>query len=78
MSRRLTLRRIPREELAAHLREVEVLAAEAVGETSVYHCLGRQGESVAIALPGDRGLIVEIPSQLPTLERRRRKQSAGK
>lgn len=77
MKRRLALRRVTREDLAQHLREVEVTAAEAIGEASVYHCRGKAGESVAVALPGESGLIVEIQAASPPPERRRRKRVAA-
>ena len=78
MKRQLGWRRVPRQDLARHLREVEVIASEAVGESSVYHCRDKSGESIAIALPGDVGLIVDIALPMPpTLERRRRRGTAA-
>jgi hypothetical protein len=69
----LAWRRVPREVLAQHLREVEILGAEAVGEASIYHCRSQRGESMAISLPGENGLIIDIKAPLTApLERRRR------
>ena len=74
MKHRLGWQRVPREALAQHLREVDVLASEAVGETSIYHCRGKDGESMAIALPGGNGLLVTLKAiASPALERRRRR-----
>ncbi len=78
MKRQLGLRRVTRDDLARHLREAEVLAAEAIGESSVYHCRAGAGESVAVSLPGGAGLIVELEVvRSPALERRRRKRAAA-
>jgi len=78
MKRQMSLRRVAREMLAQHLREVDILASEAVGEASVYHCRQGKSESMAISLPGDTGLIVELNSPTsPGLERRRRRRGAA-
>jgi len=78
MKRQMSLRRVAREMLAQHLREVDILASEAVGEASVYHCRQGKSESMAISLPGDTGLIVELSSAAPPgLERRRRRRSTA-
>ncbi len=73
MKRQLAWQRVPREALAQHLREVDILESEAIGEVNVYRCRDKQGESMAISLPGDTGLIINVKQALPpTLERRRR------
>jgi len=73
MKAELAWRRVPRELLAQHLREVEILGAEAVGEASIYHCRSQRGESMAISLPGESGLIIDIKATVAApLERRRR------
>lgn len=78
MKQRLGWQRVPRETLAQHLREVEILASEAVGETSIYHCRGKGGESMAIALPDGNGLLVTpTATAQPALERRRRRAVGG-
>ena len=72
MKRRLGWQRVSHDELADHLRGVEILTAEAVDETSVYRCRDAGGESIAVALPGGHGLIVKLAQALnPALERRR-------
>jgi hypothetical protein len=72
VKRRLGWRKVSRDELAAHLREVEILAAEAIDETSVYRCQGAGGGSIVVSLPGGNGLIVQSELALdPALERRR-------
>ncbi len=72
MRRQLNWHRVSREMLAEHLQKVEVTRAEAVGDASLYRCQGPDGESVAIALPGDEGLIIYLSLAIPaTLERRR-------
>mgnify|MGYP000992233368 CR=1 FL=1 len=74
MKRHLVWRQVSREELAAHLHSGEVIASEAVGEATLYRCAGKDGETVAIALPGEFGTIIEIELEVPpALERRRRK-----
>ncbi|MFC5300379.1 hypothetical protein [Azospira restricta] len=78
MKRQLGWRRVPRQDLARHLREVEIVASEAVGESSIYHCRSTSGESIAISLPGEVGLIVDIAVAVPpALDRRRRRAAAG-
>lgn len=72
MKRRLGWRKASRDDLAAHLREVDILAAEAVDGASVYRCQSAGGDSIVISLPGGNGLIVQSELALdPALERRR-------
>ncbi|HEX5802594.1 MAG TPA: hypothetical protein VFY24_06195 [Azospira sp.] len=78
MKRQLGWQRVSREAVAQHLREVDILGSEAVGDASVYHCRDQNGESMAISLPGDSGLIISLkglPS--PALERRRRRRGGN-
>jgi len=77
MKTRMLSRSVSREALAQHLREAELLYSEAVGEACVYHCRRGKVESMAIALPGDCGLIVELAGNAPALERRRRRRTAA-
>jgi len=78
MKRRLGWRRISREALADHLRQTDIEAAEAIGDSSVYRCRGADGDSIAIALPDGEGLLVEIAIELdPALDRRRRGAQTG-
>ena len=72
MKRELGWRTVSREELAQHLQDVEILSSEAIGETSAYRCRKDNGESIAVSLPNDMGLIIEVSLHLPkTLDRRR-------
>lgn len=72
MKRRLNWQKISRDELAAHLRTVEVIRSEAIGDANLYRCSGKEGETVAIALPGDVGLVIALQLDIPpALERRR-------
>lgn len=78
MKRQLGWQRVPREAVAQHLREVEILGSEAVGEASVYHCRDKHGESMAISLPGDSGLIISLKGlSSPAVERRRRRRGGN-
>jgi hypothetical protein len=75
VKRRLGWRQVSRDELSGHLEHVEVTASEAVGEASLYRCLGKSGESVAISLPSGAGLIIELRREVaPVLERRRQSE----
>lgn len=72
MRRRLNWQPLSREGLAEHLRSVEVLQSEAIGSANLYRCRRGEQESVAIALPGETGLVIEyILDRPPALERRR-------
>lgn len=74
MRRRLGWRHVSREALAAHLGRVDIVAAEALGDTSIYRCQGADGESIAISLGNGQGdgLIIEVSLEIPAaLERRR-------
>ena len=75
MKRGLGWQRISREALADHLRQADILASEALGDTSIYRCRDGEGESIAISLAGDadgEGLIIRLRDyRLPALERRR-------
>jgi hypothetical protein len=74
VKRHLVWRQVSRDELAAHLQTNAVLASEANGEATLYRCEDSNGETVAIALPGEHGVIIEIQLEVsPALERRRRK-----
>lgn len=77
MKRQLGWRRVARQDLARHLREAEILASEAIGETSIYRCRGKTGESVVISLPGETGLIIDIAAAIPPALERRRRRDAG-
>ena len=50
MKHKLAYGIVAREELASHLEQQTVLAAEAEGGLHVYRCLDTQGESLSIAL----------------------------
>ncbi len=64
---------ISRAELAEHLKRVEVLDSEALGGASLYRCQGKDGESVAISLPGGEvGLIINVHFDIPASLKRRR------
>jgi hypothetical protein len=73
VKRRLGWRQVSRSELAEHLKSVQVTASEAVGEASLYRCQNAQGDSIAIALPGDSGLIISVRLEIPPVLERRRK-----
>lgn len=73
MKRHLAWRQVNRDELAAHLRQGDVLTSEAIGDATLYRCAGAGGETVAIALPGEQGAIIEIQLELPAALERRRK-----
>ncbi len=64
---------VDRATLAAHLQSARIDRSQALGDTSLYHCHGANGESIAIALPDGSGLIVGITAAAsPFFERRRR------
>ena len=72
MKRRLNWHRISREALSTHLKTVEVVRSEAIGDACLYRCQSNGSESVAIALPGDVALIIDLQFEIPAaLERRR-------
>lgn len=82
MKSRLDLRRLDRDEMAAYLREAEIVASEATAEASVYRCRPADGgsagtkEAIAIAIAGDGGFVVELaPGRVA--ERRSRKAAKG-
>ena len=63
---------VGRDELTAHLETREVLRAEALGEALLYQCRDTEGETLALALPGDLGLIIRPRRpRAPNLERRK-------
>lgn len=76
MKRGLGWQRVTREALADHLRQADIVAAEALGDTSIYRCRDSEGESIAIALAGDaaaEGLVIRLRTERPApLERRRK------
>jgi hypothetical protein len=68
-------RSVSRADLAEHLKRVEVLDSEALGGASLYRCQGKEGESVAISLPGgETGLINNVHFEIPASLKRRRAQ----
>ncbi|MCK6405007.1 MAG: hypothetical protein L6Q60_03210 [Rhodocyclaceae bacterium] len=74
MKRRLGWRHVSRETLAEHLGRVDIIAAEAIGDTSIYRCLEAGEESIAVSLGNGQGdgLIIEVSLEIPAaLERRR-------
>lgn len=73
MKRRLGWQQVSREELAAHLQAVEITASETAGEANLYRCKDSDGDSIAIALPGDIGLIISVRLEIPPVLERRRK-----
>ncbi len=76
MKRGLGWQRVTREALADHLRQADILASEALGDTSVYRCKDGDGESIAVSLAGNdgaEGLIIRLRVERPVpLERRRK------
>ena len=73
MKRSLGWQRVTREDLADHLRQADILASEALGDTSVYRCQDGDGESIAVSLAGAEGLIIRLRVERPVpLERRRK------
>jgi len=72
MKSKLACSLVNRDALAEHLRHNEITRSEATSEASIYHCQGNDGDSIAIALPGDSALIVRVHKSVPnTLDRRR-------
>ncbi len=75
MKRSLGWQRVTREALADHLRQADILASEALGDTSIYRCQDSEGESIAVSLVGGtaaEGLIIRFRvERSPALERRR-------
>jgi len=67
---------VSRDALTAHLENREVLRAEALGEALLYQCQDPDGESLALALPGDIGLIIR-PRRARTPGQERRKTAAA-
>lgn len=72
MKRGLDWEEISRGELAEHLQTAKVIRAQALGDTSVYHCKHGSGETIVVALPGGSGLVIGMAKSVsPTLERRK-------
>ena len=61
MKDKLDCRVVDRDALADHLRHCDITRSETAGEASVYHCRGEDGDSIAVALPGDSALIITPP-----------------
>lgn len=72
MKRRIAWRRISRDALAAHLRTVQIVASEAVGVATLYRCEGRDGDSIAVSLPDDEALIIDVQLDVSRVLDRRR------
>ena len=75
MKRGLGWQRVSKEDFADHLRQADILAAEAFGGSSIYRCRDGDGESIAISPAGDaaEGLIIRLRAERPApLERRRK------
>jgi hypothetical protein len=75
MKNKLDCTVVNREILTDHLRHNDIARAEAAGDASVYHCTGEDGQSIAVAMPGDTGLIIRItkPPRTPVDRRRPRR-----
>ncbi len=71
MKHKLAYDIVAREELAKHLEQQTVLAAEADGSLHLYRCQDHLGESLTIALDNGQGIIVRLNRPSPPLDRRR-------
>ncbi|MDO8931815.1 MAG: hypothetical protein Q7U97_05415 [Rhodocyclaceae bacterium] len=68
-------RAIDRRELAALLTDGDLLASQAVGETTIYRLAADGREIIALALPDGRAIILE--PLVPAAARRRRRIDSG-
>lgn len=72
MKRGLDWKEVGRSELAEHLQSGKIVRSRALDGTNLYYCRHGSGETIALALPNGKGLIIGVAKSVsPSLERRK-------